>query len=609
MSDLYSIFLVAVSLLFAVPLASAALPRDLRWFPVPLLVGFGLSLGVLTLSLAFVAISPWPTFGLSPAFVVMAIVGAGGLLWYVRTRNRHGVSTVPDTPVGRLWAAEPLLVVALGAIILLVAGMVLVSLYYPFVGSDAIAIYSFAARKIYIAGGMDGWRIPEMDWYAGSYPLLLPLSYVYTWLATGEVNEYLPKVYPAAFHVATVGATYALGRILFSHRAGVLAALVLALTPFFSRWDNYGIADIPVTFFTMLSTIMMYHWLKTLQWRSAILAGVMFGLALWTKNSAVPFGVFLLAIIGLLGFVRWRDEAGPERRKLLVQALVMVGLVLAIAGWWYVRNWVLYDYMIPKRALWTDRVDRSVLNIIPILEISRVAAPLYFAALVYAVWRLARGKWDWARLRAGQSESAGVVVLLLLLIPFFILWWYSLSFTSRYLAYAVPLVALLSGFFLAEFVWPRIPRSTLAVVGVGALIIAASFFSAYRAREIEIAWRLVSEPMQTTAEKRMDRWGSTLTVYEHMRNLIDPDRPGQVITTSGHMWAFDQDPRFVLVHPISLSDLEGIDYLVWMSFMTEEYQADPARKDAEILGELNNDRFLRLVYEVDGHRVYKVGRN
>ena len=609
MRESVSVLLVLASLVFAVPLASVVLPRDLRWFPVPLVTGFGLSLGILTLFLAAVSITPNASLGLVPVLALMAVVGIAGSIGYFRSKFRRHATAQVGTDSAPVWRADPLLAVALGGVVLLIAGMVLVSLYYPFVGSDAIAIYSYAARKIYFAGGMAGWRIPDMDWYAGSYPLLVPLSYVYAWLAAGEVNEYLAKIYPAAFHVATVGATYALGRLLFGHRTGVLSAFVLSATPFFTRWEMYGLADVPVTFFVVLSTLFVYHWMKTLQWRSAILAGIILGLALWTKNSAAPFGAFLAMGIGLLGYARWRDESKAGRQKMLTQALVFGLSAVAIAGWWYIRNWAVFGYMIPvQEAVWIDQIDRSVWNLLPVWQISRVGTPLFLGAFVYAAWQLGTGRWAWSRIRPGRGDDAGILLILFLIVPYFVLWWYLLSGSERFLSFIVPLLALLTGYFLGDFVWPRVPRSVLAAASVALVIVGASLFSAYRARDFEIARRVVAEPPQTIAEKRMDRWGSTVTVYEHVRGLIEPDRPGQVLTTSGMMYAFDQDPRFVHAHPLTLSDLDGLGYLIWTKDLTVEYLSDPARQDAEILNELDDSPHLKLVYEVDEHRVYRIGQ-
>ena len=604
MSELLSVLLVLVSLFFALPLARVVLPTNLAWFPLPLLTGLGLSVGIMSLFLAFLALVARSVFGSTAVLLLMAVVVVLGSFSHMR--YRQSVPVQGEKQPEAIWQDDPLLGLVLGAVLVLSAGMVLVALYYPFVGSDAIAIYAYAARKIFFGGGLAGWRIPDMDWYGGSYPLLVPLSYVYAWLVAGEVNEYLAKIYPAAFQIATVGATYVLGRQLFSHRAGLLGALTLSLTPLFTRWDLYGYADVPFTFYLVMATIMVYDWLASLRWRSALLGGVMFGLALWTKNSAIPFAVFLAIAVALLGFPLWRAASAGRRRKLLFQASMFVVCTLMVAGWWYIRNWVLYDYFIPLSAVWIDQVHREVWNLIPLWQITRVGAPLYLAGLVYAGWRVAGNRWDWSRIRVGFTERAGIVLLLCLVLPYFVLWWYLLSYMNRFLIFVLPMLAVLAGYFLDDILWPRIPRSSIARVGVGVVIVGASLFSAYGAKDLEIIKRLLTKPAQTTAEKRMDRWGSLVTAYEHVRTLAKSDATARVLTTSGHMYAFDQDPQFIHAHPTTLSNLDGFDYLIWVKGMTEEYQDDPARRDAKILQELKDSNSLKLIYQIDGHRVYQV---
>jgi hypothetical protein len=65
-----------------------------------------------------------------------------------------------------------------------------------------------------------------------------------------------------------------------------------------------------------------------------VLAGVLFGLALLTKQSALLLGPLLL-------WWGWTISGGNWRRVALHTAL-WLGTALLVAGWWYVRNWQLY---------------------------------------------------------------------------------------------------------------------------------------------------------------------------------------------------------------------------------------------------------------------------
>ena len=71
-------------------------------------------------------------------------------------------------------------------------------------------------------------------------------------------------------------------------------------------------------------------------WESALALGCLLGLALLAKLSALA----LVALTGLtLLLVAWRARSW----RMLIRSGLAVGLpALAIAGWWYARNWLLY---------------------------------------------------------------------------------------------------------------------------------------------------------------------------------------------------------------------------------------------------------------------------
>jgi hypothetical protein len=64
--------------------------------------------------------------------------------------------------------------------------------------------------------------------------------------------------------------------------------------------------------------------------------GVVLGLALLGKLSALA----LLGVVGLALLLLWRRDR--DTRAFFTRALIVFGLALLIAGWWYARNWRLY---------------------------------------------------------------------------------------------------------------------------------------------------------------------------------------------------------------------------------------------------------------------------
>jgi hypothetical protein len=101
-------------------------------------------------------------------------------------------------------------------------------------------------------------------------------------------------------------------------------------------------------------------------WRDVTLLGAVLGAAVLTKTSAM--GLLPLTALAV-SFVAWKQRSW---RRLLSGGVVTAGLVALIAGWWFVRNAILYDgdwfglerfilvlgYRVPPatlRQLWSER--------------------------------------------------------------------------------------------------------------------------------------------------------------------------------------------------------------------------------------------------------------
>jgi 4-amino-4-deoxy-L-arabinose transferase-like glycosyltransferase len=101
-------------------------------------------------------------------------------------------------------------------------------------------------------------------------------------------------------------------------------------------------------------------------WRDLVLLGIVLGLAVLTKTSAM--GLLPLTALAV-SFVAWKQRSW---QRFLTGGAVTAGLVALIAGWWFVRNAILYDgdwfglerfilvlgYRVPPatlRQLWSER--------------------------------------------------------------------------------------------------------------------------------------------------------------------------------------------------------------------------------------------------------------
>lgn len=154
---------------------------------------------------------------------------------------------------------------------------------------------------------------------------------------------HITRIFSTILATITLLAIYRLIALLVDHRAGLLGAALIAATPQFLFISGSASNDNAINLFAALVLLALTRMLLIPQQqpgpsrRAHLLLGVLLGFALLSKLSA-------LALVGLSGLViLW---IGFERRSLrpLLMALPYTGLpTLLIAGWWYLRNWVLYE--------------------------------------------------------------------------------------------------------------------------------------------------------------------------------------------------------------------------------------------------------------------------
>jgi len=135
----------------------------------------------------------------------------------------------------------------------------------------------------------------------------------------------------------TVYLTYRLAGDLLPGRPGMPAAAVVACIPQFAFISGAVTND---NLIILLSTLALWLLLRVLRGqarpRTFVALGLTLGCAALTKLSGaglLPLAGFILAVHAL------RERSW---RAFLREGAIVFGLVVLIAGWWYVRNWWLY---------------------------------------------------------------------------------------------------------------------------------------------------------------------------------------------------------------------------------------------------------------------------
>ena len=191
---------------------------------------------------------------------------------------------------------------------------------WPRGGWDGWAIWNQRARFIHQAGPR--WRdafSPALSWSNTHYPLLVPATLARAWNDLGSETTLVPIFVSGLFAVAVTG-LLVLSLSALGGRAHAFAAGALLLgTPSFVQIAASQYVDVTLSYFVLATLVLICFadrpaapdgWL--------VLAGIMAGMAAWTKNEGL-----VLVVAGALAL------AVTTNRKALVRR---VGAFLAGAG-------------------------------------------------------------------------------------------------------------------------------------------------------------------------------------------------------------------------------------------------------------------------------------
>jgi hypothetical protein len=202
------------------------------------------------------------------------------------------------------------------------AGLISQFLAHPEGGWDAWAIWNMRARFLFRAG--DDWRLA----LAGAidlpdYPLLLPASLARVWTMLGGEAVWAGASLAIVFTLLTVGLVISAVGARRGAVPGLLAGMVLLGTVRFLRWGAAQYADVPLSFFFLATLALLVFHGERHAGRDGktdsghlLLAGLMAGLAAWTKNEGLVFIAVILSV--RTAVVGWQSGARRAMREGLV---------------------------------------------------------------------------------------------------------------------------------------------------------------------------------------------------------------------------------------------------------------------------------------------------
>lgn len=288
---------------------------------------------------------------------------------------------------------------------------------------------------------------------------------------------------PSPFHLAirslsalagaaTVLVAYHLGKALAGRKAGLVAALLLAVNPLHVRSSHFGNTDATMTLFTALALLFTVRAARRGGTRDFILAGLSFGLAVSTKYTA---GFFAAALPLAALWPRAEAATVPLGRR--ARALVL-GVLAMLAAFALTSPFVLLDWRIALadlRYLSTIRVEGWPGDTGSPAWVHHLGFSLWygFGAPFYPALALAAAWLAWRRDRAALALGAGCLVY------FIVIGSGRLAF-SRYMMPLAPGLCALVGTLAARRVERNAARSALGRVILAGGLAAVLWLPAYR---------------------------------------------------------------------------------------------------------------------------------
>lgn len=285
--------------------------------------GFVISLVVLFHSIFWLGILHVPLTVWTVAPCLAAATAAAAVLW----RRSAAPAKKPAAPV---W--EGFDRVLLAGCVVVAAAVLARSAISPLIGFDAPWRWDFLAQRIFALGRFDFYPpLTPADFrtyfYVDGIPPLVSFTNFWLYASAGQYLPALICIFVAAQFVTTLAFTYGAAASIFSQRAGVLAAAMLAACPLFLRSLVLG----QDTGLTALAIAAMVYYIAASRHEDSARSMVAAGLAAAVCALSREYG--WIAVIAGAVAILWRRL--PVR-----QAAIFAGVAAAAAGPWYVRSWV-----------------------------------------------------------------------------------------------------------------------------------------------------------------------------------------------------------------------------------------------------------------------------
>lgn len=209
------------------------------------------------------------------------------------------------------------------------------------------------AQYIYETGTLPRGDTPELinKTWGLSYAFNPILAYMFCALAMKVMSFFNSHAYAllmaarmvsVACGVGTVFFSIRIAKQLFSKRESWMFVMVVAFFPNMAFLSSYVNNDSLALFSTAMIT---YAWIRMLKegwtWGNCSLLGL--GIAICTLSYYNAYGFILCSILLFVLTILFGEKKNWDIKQLLTKGLYISAIVILLAGWWFIRNYFIYD--------------------------------------------------------------------------------------------------------------------------------------------------------------------------------------------------------------------------------------------------------------------------
>ena len=361
-----------------------------------------------------------------------------------------------------------------------------------------------------------------------------------------------------------------------------------------------------------MAVLYASRWWDSGKLQDAVLADVLAGLAIFTKQSALTWLVSL-ETIPVLWCIATQRQVIARRRQRVVEGLDGIAIpAIVIALPWYVRNGLLSGWgnVLPVAGLYhLLETKTGWLGLLPTLawprDFGQVLAWAYASGWVVgttlAAWQ------GWRILKGKQDTVPTDLILAVMIIPYWLVWWTTFSFDPRFLLLILPLKAIWAARLLAwgvTWLGERVRMPRLAGRIGGAALLLGLLLWGSQDRLAGVYWA-VAQPLATDEQKLLRAKERFYSLVLYIRENLDPEND-RLMLMDGRMAYYLRDFDTLVCYPIMLADLEGYDYLVHSSSIFAVYNERLGWNNSEFYRHVWDPLIFEPVYESDGVHIMRI---